>query len=226
MAKVLISFSGGMDSATLVGEAVSLGHETRLVSFTYGSKHNQWENRAADDVARHYRLLKPKLIDLSTVMKDFKSDLLKTGGSIPEGHYEAESMKATVVPCRNAIFSSILAGLADSSGYEEIWLGIHAGDRAIYPDCRPKFYHAMRDAISEATGGRVKFFAPYLLEDKTSILRRGIPLGVPYQITRTCYKDSPVACGRCGSCQERLAAFFNLGLTDPAVYESRELIPA
>lgn len=213
----IVSLSGGMDSATVLADAIDKGRKPLAVGFTYGSKHNPYENQAAADLAKHYAA--PfRLIDLSGVMRGFKSHLMADGGPIPEGHYEDASMAQTVVPGRNIIFAAILSGLAWSEGAEEIWLGIHQGDHAIYEDCRPSFYAAMNQAIQEGTGKRVRLVAPFLDGNKTTILKRGLLLGVPYSLTRTCYKDQSLACGKCGSCQERLSAFCAIGVDDPVEY--------
>lgn len=222
--KAVVSLSGGMDSTTLLGRVMENECCVLTVGFTYGSKHNQYENEAARNVARHYGV--PfRLIDLTSVMAGFKSDLMKSGGEIPEGHYEAESMKRTVVPARNMIFTSVLAGVAWSDEAEEVWLGIHAGDHHIYPDCRPLFYRCMNEAVQAGTDNRVVVRAPYLYLTKAQIVTEGVRLGVPYHLTRTCYKDSPIACGRCGSCQERLEAFKINRVSDPIRYESTEILP-
>ena len=217
MSKVIVSLSGGIDSAT----ALALAKEDRdvdAIGFSYGSKHNPYENKAARDIANHYSV--PfNLIDLSSVGALLKSDLLKSGGVIPEGHYEAESMKSTVVPARNMIFISALAGIADCRGASEVWLGIHSGDHHIYPDCRPGFFYRMQDAVRVATEGRVELAAPFLFKGKGKVVEQGWAIGVPYNLTRTCYKDQPVACGKCGSCQERLEAFAENGMVDPLEYE-------
>jgi 7-cyano-7-deazaguanine synthase len=224
--KAIVSLSGGMDSATLLATAVRQlsAPNVYCVGFTYGSKHNKYENKGAYAVAAYYGV-PLDLIDLSVAFKGFRSDLLKTGGDVPEGHYEAESMRRTVVPCRNLIFLSVLAGLAESWGCGQVWLGVHAGDHHIYPDCRPDFVWRAGGAVSLATDGKVNVQTPYLNLTKADILRIGLGEGVPYNLTRTCYKDQPVACGRCGSCQERLEAFAKNGVADPLEYESREILP-
>lgn len=221
---IFVSFSGGMDSATILARALDLhsNKEVRAVGFTYGSKHNFWENEAAKRVAVRYAV-DFQLVDLFPIMQSFQSDLLKTGGDIPEGHYAADSMTRTVVPGRNIIFAAILTGLA--WGPNEIWLGIHAGDHAIYPDCRPEFFDHMRQAIYFGSDSKVKLKAPYLFATKKDIVRDGLLLKVPYHLTRTCYKNQAIACGKCGSCQERLEAFELNGIVDPIEYESRELLP-
>lgn len=224
MSKVLVSLSGGMDSATVLAEAIAQGHEVATVGFCYGSKHNPYENFAARSVADFYAV--PfELIDLTTAFKSFRSNLMSGQGEIPEGHYEQANMIQTVVPGRNIIFTSILAGYAWSVEAKEVWLGIHQGDHAIYDDCRSSFYHAMNAALLEGTGQRVGLAAPFLQTDKTGIVKRGLELGVPYKYTRTCYKEQAVACGKCGSCCERREAFMLNGVTDPISYESLDPLP-
>lgn len=222
--KAIISLSGGMDSATVLGKALDQGRDVQAIGFFYRSKHNPYENRAAEALAAHYHV--PfRLIDLSGVIEGFRSALLGSGPAIPEGHYEAESMRQTVVPGRNSIFTSILLGIAESMDAEEIWLGIHAGDHYIYRDCRPDWFWAMEEVVRYASAGKVSLKAPFLDITKEGILRIGDALGVPYHLTRTCYKDQEIACGKCGSCQERLAAFRAIQRDDPIAYEFRGELP-
>ncbi len=214
-----------MDSATVLAVVVErYGVENvRTVGFKYGSKHNPYENEMASDTAIHWGV--PfRLIDLSLIMDEFESDLLLTGGEIPEGHYEEKSMEQTVVPGRNMIFISVLSGLAWTWGMNEVWMGIHGGDHAIYPDCRPEFFWRMSRAVLLGTDRRVKLVAPFLHGNKTLIIRAGLKLEVPYDLTRTCYKDQVIACGRCGSCQERLEAWHNVGLQDPLSYVLKDIL--
>lgn len=224
MQKALISLSGGMDSAVVLAEALHEGLDCACVGFHYGSKHNAYEIEAAKELSAHYKV-PYHLVDLTTVMGASPSSLTSKDSPIPEGHFEAESMRQTVVPARNIIFASILAGIAMSNKIHEVRIGVHAGDHFIYPDCRPEFVAAMAQAILTGTDKAVRLVAPFGLIDKAEILRRGLRLSVPFVLTRTCYKAQRVACGRCGSCQERLASFAALGETDPLTYESRELLP-
>lgn len=218
--KIVLSLSGGMDSATLLAQAVSRGYEVIPVGFYYGSKHGKYEQEAARQLVSYYKLAaNHQTIDLTNVMSAFKSDLLLSGGEIPEGHYTDSSMSRTVVPGRNIIFASVLSGLAWSVKAEQVWLGVHAGDHAIYPDCRPGFINSMREAVHSGTDGLVLLKAPYLNIDKTAILKIGLGLKVPYDLTRTCYKDQKMACGKCGSCTERIEAFTKNNVTDPLEYE-------
>lgn len=225
---VVVAISGGMDSTTLLGTLLSQDLLVHPIHFLYPSKHNRWEFEALNKVLTYFRKAHPHLlgklirIDLHQVMKHFKSDLLLSGGAIPLGHYNDESMSRTVVPSRNFIFASILVGLAESVGAERVALGVHSGDHHIYPDCRPEFIKALDTTAFLASNGKVEVLAPFLHEDKKSILEIGYALTppVPYELTRTCYKDQPLACGKCGSCRERLEAFSLLGKEDPVEYES------
>lgn len=224
MVKAIVSLSGGMDSTTVLAAAIESGRDVIAVSFGYGSKHQMYENEASSMIAQHYNV-PHRFINLCDVMASFRSNLLKTGGAIPEGHYEAESMKLTVVPARNIIFASILVGVAVSEDANSIWMGVHAGDHAIYPDCRSKFVLAMEKALQLGTGNDyLSIVTPFLYGDKQSILEYGIKHNVPYHLTRTCYKDQSIACGKCGSCQERLSAFKAVGVEDPIEYQSREIM--
>ena len=225
MKKIVIGLSGGMDSATLLGILLEQGCEVHCCSFYYGSKHGIWENRAAENLIDFYQNKQfpvfGHFINLTEAFQGFDSSLLKSGGEIPEGNYKAENMKSTVVPGRNMIFASIMAGLAESINAEVIALGVHAGDHFIYPDCRPDFINSLHKTIHYSTDKKVTVMAPFLDLDKTAILKIGIGLKVPvpYHLTRTCYKDQELSCGKCGSCIERLESFSNLQLTDPIKYQ-------
>lgn len=235
----IVSLSGGLDSAVLLGDvlemlkkkainqkSIDVSTKVLCVAFNYGSKHNRYENHAAANIADHYGDRTGfELVDLRGVMNHFKSVLLQDGGDIPEGHYEEESMRQTVVPGRNLIFLSILAGLAESYQIPEIYIGAHAGDHNIYPDCRPIFLQHAAEAIYHSSDGKVRVVRPYEGINKQQIVSIGLTQSTPFFLTRTCYKAQPVACGKCGSCQERLEAFQKNGVVDPIDYESRELLP-
>lgn len=224
MSKVVVSLSGGLDSAVLLSKLVAEGHYCVACHFQYGSKHNPYEMKAASAIAKHYSIPIYNF-DLTDQMAQFKSNLLKGQGEIPEGHYEEDTMKETVVPGRNLIFLSFLAGLAESLEMENVAIAAHAGDHYIYPDCRPEFLEAAGNAIRFSTNDRVTLAAPFQWIAKGSIVAVGVRYDTPFHLTRTCYKDQEVACGKCGSCQERLSAFAESGFVDPIAYESRTLIP-
>lgn len=221
---VTLALSGGLDSTTLCGYYLDKGFKVIPVLFKYGAKHNKYENQAALSIAEYFKLDSPKLIDLNFIGNLFKSDLLLSGGDIPEGHYTDDSMQATVVPARNLIFASITSGYAESIGADIIALGVHGGDHHIYPDCRPEFISSLNTAVILATDKKVRLEAPFLYFTKSEIIKTGLNLKnveVPYYLTRTCYKDQELACGKCGSCVERLEAFEKLGLKDPIKYDEK-----
>jgi 7-cyano-7-deazaguanine synthase len=216
---VVMALSGGLDSTVMLAHYLSNGYTVDTMTFTYGSKHNSYENEAAKKVCEYYNL-QFNLCDLSNIIGTyFKSNLLKSGGAIPEGHYTDKSMETTVVPSRNIIFLSILSGFAWSVEASKVAIGIHAGDHAIYPDCRPDFYKAMDNAIYLGTDRRVEMEAPFVNIDKGDIFDIGMKLNAPIHLTRTCYKDQPLACGKCGSCVERIEAAAKFGHIDPIEYE-------
>lgn len=214
---VLITLSGGMDSATLLYYLLSKKEEydvSNCVNFYYGSKHNKMERKKARKLCKQLKLNFIS-IDISFINKYFKSSLLKSGNKIPDGHYADENMKKTVVPFRNGIMLSIAAGLAESLGLDTIALGNHSGDHAIYPDCREDFTFYMSNAIKKGTWKNIELITPFLNKDKREIVAIGQELSVPYEDTYTCYKGEEKPCGKCGSCVERLEAFMENGLMDP-----------
>jgi len=190
--------SGGMDSITMYHYLKSKGWDLDVLSFDYGSKHNAKELAL---VKGHIGRDKHIVIPLEFISKYFNSSLLKGQDDIPEGHYEDESMKSTVVPFRNGIMLAIAVGYAESIGASEVFLGSHAGDHAIYPDCRPDFTKAISEAARLGTYDGIKIVSPFNELTKGDIVKLGTGLNVDYSKTWTCYKGLDKACGKCGSCQ-------------------------
>ena len=218
--KIVLGLSGGMDSVTLAAYYNDKNYKVHPVIFNYGSKHNKYENKAAYKISGYYSFAEPKYVELLFINQLFKSNLLKSGEEIPEGHYTSNNMSLTVVPGRNLIFLSILMGYAWSIEAEIVAYGVHMGDHEIYPDCRAGFVAAMNSAIIQGSDNKVRLETPFQYLDKTEILKVGYSLKdpVPYEMTRTCYKDQELSCGKCGSCNERLEAFRNIGKNDPIQY--------
>jgi len=216
--KALAVVSGGMDSATLVHKMLADGHDVALVSFDYGQRHVR-ELQAAAQLANELEL-RHDIIDLRCLRGLLKGSALTDDAvSVPHGHYESETMKATVVPNRNAIMISIAWGIAVAENFDAVAVGIHAGDHAIYPDCRPDFQEAMQAALRLGTDRpEMNLLAPFVSMTKTDIAALGGELGVPYAFTWTCYEGGDVHCGECGACQERKEAFRDSGVADVTEY--------
>ena len=216
--RTLIVLSGGMDSAVVLAHAKQTGLDCCVVHFQYGSKHNERELPAVQSLAQHYNV-PLTIIHLPFINELFKSDLLQSGGDVPDGHYQDLSMRRTVVPFRNGIMLSIAAGLAESLEIQSIMLGNHAGDHVIYPDCRMDFTEALSDAIRLGTYTQTHLVTPFVKLTKIDIAKRGHELGVPFELTWSCYKGREKHCGKCGTCNERIEAFQKAEIEDPTIYE-------
>ncbi len=205
-----------MDSTTMLHE---FAHRIALaITFNYGSNHNAREIECA---RYNCALLGIELIvvDMPFVGELFESSLLSGADAIPEGNYDDNNMKSTVVPFRNGIMLSVAAGMAESRGLKHVMMANHGGDHAIYPDCRRGFVDAMSAAIAEGTYDHITILAPYTDITKTDIARRGAALGIDYSHTYSCYKGGEKHCGRCGTCTERRQAFADANIPDPTDYE-------
>ncbi len=216
MGKAIVLLSGGIDSSTLLYWAIKR-YDVAALTFDYGSKHGEREQAAAKRIAGRAGA-GHVLIRLPFVNELFRSDLLQSGGEIPEGHYEDLSMKSTVVPFRNGIMLSIAAGYAESTGAAKVLYAAHAGDHAIYPDCRPGFLKAMSEAASAGTYMNVTIEDPFVSLYKKDIILKGRDLQVPFEITYSCYNGGSLHCGKCGTCLERREAFSLAGIPDPTNY--------
>lgn len=205
----LIVLSGGMDSTSMLYEykdSIALA-----VNFNYGANHNAREAACARENCRRLGIELVE-IDLAFIGRYFESSLLSGADAIPEGHYEDENMRSTVVPFRNGIMLSVAAGLAESRGLKAVMIANHGGDHAIYPDCRGEFVDAMGAAISAGTYEHIELRAPYTNITKVDIARRGLAAGVDFDLTYSCYKGGEKHCGKCGTCVERMEALRELGM--------------
>lgn len=212
----IIIVSGGMDSVTLLydyKDRIALG-----ISFDYGSNHNTKEIPFAKLHCERLGI-KHITIPLDFMHQYFKSSLLEGADAIPEGHYQDENMKSTVVPFRNGIMLAIAAGMAESYGLSHVMIANHGGDHAIYPDCRPEFISAMSNATEAGSYNGVTVLAPYTNITKGDIARRGKELGIDYNETWSCYKGGEKHCGKCGTCVERKEALHYAGIEDTTEYE-------
>jgi len=218
--KAVAIISGGMDSVTLAHWLKRVYTDLHLISFDYGQRHHRELERAKYQAqlfgAEH------TVIDISGIRPLLKGSALTDDVAVPHGHYAEETMRATVVPNRNAIMLSIAWGLACSNGADVLACGVHAGDHHIYPDCRPEFIEQLGQALLTGTVGhrkeRLSLIAPFVNKTKTDIAAIGGELGVPFEHTWTCYEGGEVHCGKCGACTERKEAFRDSGVPDPTEY--------
>ena len=215
--KTVVVLSGGMDSTTLLYALLEKKHKVKAISFDYGQKHKK-ELRVAKETCKMLGV-EHQVVKLNTFKGLLKSALTDKKHEIPEGHYADDVMKQTVVPNRNMIMLSIAIGYAISLGYRNVAYAAHAGDHAVYPDCRPAFVEAIGKLAEVVDYKPITILTPYLDITKTEVLKKGIDLDVDYSHTWSCYKGKKKACGKCGTCVERLEAFRENNLKDPIEYE-------
>jgi 7-cyano-7-deazaguanine synthase len=223
--RVIVLLSGGMDSVCALYDAHERDDVVACLSFDYSSKHNARELECARFHAAALRA-RHLVIPLAFIGDHFASHLLKSGGAIPKGHYQEAMMQQTVVPFRNGIMLAVAAGFAESHGADAVVIAAHAGDHAIYPDCREEFMRAMADAVRLGTYANVELIRPFISMTKAEIARRGHGLGVDFAQTWSCYVGDELHCGECGTCVERREAFLLAGVRDPTPYARTPPLPA
>ena len=216
MEKTVIILSGGIDSTTLLYDIIKQGYDVSAISFDYNQKHKK-ELELAKITTKKLGI-EHKILDLSILNEIAPSALTRDNWKVPEGHYEAENMKETVISNRNMVMLSLAGAYAMSIKASKLFYGAHAGDHAIYPDCRKEFVDSMKVSIGLADWNKLELEAPYIDIDKGDIVIKGLSLNVPYEDTWTCYNGLELACAKCGSCQERLEAFLKAGIDDPLKY--------
>ncbi|AXR05885.1 7-cyano-7-deazaguanine synthase QueC [Salinimonas sediminis] len=214
---VVVIYSGGMDSYTVLHKALAQGKQPYALSFDYGQRHKKELDYAAS-VCKQLNV-PHKIVDISAINSIVGGSALTSDIDVPEGHYEEPSMQTTVVPNRNMILLSLAVGYAVSLDATKVYYGAHSGDHAIYPDCRPEFVEKMNQVCHIANYTPVEIVTPYLHESKIAILTDGLKMGLDYRQTWTCYNGREKACGQCGACQERLEAFAENKVKDPLEYE-------
>ncbi len=216
--RALVLMSGGLDSTTVLAYAVSQGYEVTGLSFDYGQRH-RIELESSRRIAEYYGIRR----------NVFRVDLTQVGGSsltgdipVEKGQFGRVEVPNTYVPGRNIIFTSIAGGYADIEGIETIMLGVNAVDYSGYPDCRPEFISSMEKTLrlGMARSQNLSISAPLQKLSKSEIIRMGMKLGAPYELTHSCYEGGEKACGKCDSCLLRLKGFMESGFIDPVKYET------
>lgn len=224
--KALVLSSGGVDSTTCLAIAVEeYGRENVVsLSVTYGQKHRK-ELESAKKIAEYYKV-EQEFLDLTKIFSYSDCSLLKhSKKEIAKESYAKQLEKTkgnpveTYVPFRNGLFLSSAASIALAKNCQVIYYGAHRDDASgnAYPDCSEAFQNAMKSAIYEGSGGQLTLLAPFISFNKADVVRKGLELGVPYELTWSCYEGGEKPCGCCGTCLDRKEAFMENGVEDPAV---------
>lgn len=214
--KAVLILSGGIDSTTLLYWLIEEGYEVAALTFDYAQRH-----RKEIDSAR--RIAGPlgvphQIVDIRGISQILGDSALLGGREVPSCHYTQESARQTIVPNRNMIMLAIAAGYAEAHGIPHVFYAAHRNDSTIYPDCRPEFVEALRPAIRLATAWHpVELHAPFVNMTKAEIVGLGLELGVPYELTWSCYRGEEAPCRRCPTCIEREEAFAMNGAKDPLI---------
>lgn len=217
--RAVVIYSGGMDSYTVLHQALKEGFEVHALSFHYGQRHSR-----ELDVARsacESLGVSHEIVDIRAIHGLISnSALTNTAHAMPKADYDEDSMTSTVVPNRNMILLSLAIAKAVNIEADVCFYGAHGGDHVLYPDCRPEFVDKMNAVAAIANFSPIEIRAPFLHARKDEILAAGIAMQLDYSQTWTCYEGRELACGECGSCRERLEAFAHHGLSDPLSYVS------
>jgi len=212
MSSVLVVYSGGLDSYTLLNKAMKNFDRVEAITFNYGQKHNKEIEYAKSNCAELNIKHEVVNLDLENVLA---GSALVGDIDIPEGNYDKEKMKQTIVPNRNMIMISVAASLVIKNNIEYLWYAAHSGDHEIYPDCRPEFIDKMTAVLEICDYHKINFEAPFQNLSKSEIVSTGLSMGLDYSKTWTCYEGKEKPCGKCSACLERALSFEANNTEDP-----------
>lgn len=212
MSSVLVVYSGGLDSYTLLNKAMKKFDRIEAITFNYGQKHNKEIEYAKSNCVELNIKHEVVNLDLENILA---GSALVGDIDIPEGNYDKEKMKQTIVPNRNMIMISVAASLVIKNDIEYLWYAAHSGDHEIYPDCRPEFIDKMAAVLEICDYHKIKFEAPFQNLSKNEIVATGLSMGLDYSKTWTCYEGKEKPCGKCSACLERALSFEANNTEDP-----------
>ncbi|MFA9515685.1 7-cyano-7-deazaguanine synthase QueC [Halopenitus sp. H-Gu1] len=221
--RAAILASGGMDSATAVYEALDRGYEPYLLHTSYGQRTEDKEYECANALAAEVDAADFLHIETGHLSQIGASSLTDAEMDVPDANPDSDEIPTSYVPFRNANLLSMATSYAEANDCSAVFIGAHSEDFSGYPDCRPAFFAAFQHVIDVGTkpDTEIELIAPFVDWSKTEIAERGLELGVPYEITWSCYRDEAPACGTCDACAFRLEAFRNAGERDPIAYAER-----
>jgi len=225
MSKAIVLLSGGLDSSTVLAIALRDGYDVVALTFDYGQRHAK-EIDSARRVARHFGVKEHVVMSLD-LGRHSHSSLTDVSEDVPQNRTRGEidaGIPSTYVPARNLVFLGIASSLAESMGAQAVFIAANSVDFSGYPDCTPEFINAFQRTLEVGTkagreGTVVKVMAPIVNMSKADIVREAVKLRVPIELTWSCYRGGPKACGRCDSCLLRLQGFSEAGMKDPIEYE-------
>ncbi|MFO0822560.1 MAG: 7-cyano-7-deazaguanine synthase QueC [Gemmataceae bacterium] len=215
--KVVVIYSGGLDSTTLLYHLRAEGSKIVALSVNYGQRHLDRELAAADAICTHLGVER-RTVDLTSLVGFFGGNVLTGAGVLPEGEYAPETIGQTLVPNRNMVLLSVGLAWTVSLGFDAVAFGAHGGEHTNYPDCQPSFAEAMDRAAQVCDFRPIRVRAPFVNWVKADVVRRGAELGVPFELTWSCYAGGEVHCGKCSTCIDRRTAFAKAGVSDPTRY--------
>ena len=214
--KALVLLSGGLDSTTVLSHALSKGYNVTCLSFDYGQRHSI----ELESSRRIAEMMGVGRTVFSLDLRQFGGSSLTSDMDVEHGKIQRDEIPNTYVPGRNIIFLSIAGAFADIGNCERIMIGVNAVDYSGYPDCRPEFISSMEKSLKTglAFSPSLKIEAPLQEMSKAEIIKYGMSLGAPYELTHSCYLGNEEACGKCDSCLLRLKGFMEADLEDPVNY--------
>ncbi|KKM77770.1 hypothetical protein LCGC14_1366690 [marine sediment metagenome] len=223
MTRALVLLSGGLDSCTLLGYAISSGYDVECISFQYGSKHQSCESQAALNIVRHYVIAdRHRFVHVPNIFEN--SGLIDS--ELPMGRKieDMQGIAPSYVPMRNTVLLGIAGSIADANDIPVVMYGAHIEDHVGYPDCRPEWVAAMSSAMMLGSKNRVRIEAPWIWKHKDDIIKLAVVLGAPLHLTYSCYSGGLFPCGKCDTCIIRIKAFKDAGYIDPVPYSTQVAI--